>query len=143
MGEEHSHTESGDGTRFSPLSRRRVLILMAAITVAGSLIGRFAVSGDFSAGVLVGGAISLLSYFWLSKSLRSMLERAARGEPTQFQAAKFFLRYVVIGGVLFVVYKSSAFPMIAILLGVSSFAGAIVLEGLIRAIKGIISQKED
>lgn len=143
MSEKPGHMESSDGTGFSPLSNKRVLVLMAAITVSGALISHFAVSADFSGGVLVGGAISLLSYFWLSKSLRSMLQRAVRGESTQFQAFKFFLRYVLIGAVLVFVYRSSAFPMIAVLLGLASFAGAIVVEGLVRLVRGIISQKED
>ena len=143
MSEDSGHLESGDRKAFTPISHGRVLVLMAAITVSGSLISFLAGSTEFSGGVLVGGIISLLSYFWLSKTLRSMMERATRGEITQFQAAKFFLRYVVIGGVLFVVYRSSAFPMIAVLLGLASFAGAIVLEGFVRVFKGIIHQKED
>ena len=143
MSEDSEHLESGGGTPATPMSHGRVLALMVVITVIGSLLSGVALSVEFSAGVLVGGAIALVSYFWLSRSLRSMFERAAKGEVTQFQAAKFFLRYVLLGAVLFVFYKSGAFPMIAILLGLASFAGSIVLEGLIRIFKGIISRKED
>ncbi|MEP6787733.1 MAG: hypothetical protein ABJB40_04835, partial [Acidobacteriota bacterium] len=54
---------------------------------------------------------------------------------TGILAAKYILRYAALGVVLLLIYKVDVFPVAAVILGLASFAFAVVLQGL----KNIIS----
>lgn len=143
MSEEFEQMDPAGGVPLKPISHRRIIALMVAINVAGSALGYFFAEPGFASGILLGGAMSVASYIWLKGSMGSMISAAIQGDRREFQAVRFFLRYVAIGSVLFVIYLSKAFPMIAVLLGLASFAGAVIIEGFSRALSGLISNKED
>lgn len=143
MSGESEQVDLEGGQPPAPISHGRIVLLMCAITVAGSLTSLLFAERSFALGVLLGGAMSMVSYVWLKGSLGSMFEKAVQGELRQFQAVRFFLRYVLMGAVLYVIYLSKAFPMIAVLLGLASFAGAVIIEGFSRAISGLIFRRED
>lgn len=143
MSEESAQMDPEGGKPLEPISHQRIMVLMGVITLTGSLAGFLFGGSGFGSGILLGGALSLVGYFWLKGSLGAMFERAVAGEPTSMQAARFFLRYVAIGAVLFLIYLSGAFPMIAVLLGLASFAGAVIIEGFSRALSGFNTNKED
>ncbi len=117
------------------LSHRRILAAMFAVTLTASLIGFLTVSTRFGFGVLFGGALSFVNYFWLKNSLRRVFERAdfenPDNAPPRFLAAKYFLRYAALGALLVIVFLTKTLPIVAVLLGLASFAFAIVIEGLI------------
>jgi len=116
----------------SDLSHRRILIIMAiAIVVAGVLSFIFG-SARFGAGVLIGGVLSFVNYFWLKGSLRSLFDRTSAGGSAGFLAVKYFFRYLVIAAVLALFYYVFAVPATAMLLGLASFAVAVVIEGVLR-----------
>ena len=119
----------------APLSHRRILMAMLAAVVFGALIGFLTVSPPFGIGVLLGGAFSFVNYFWLKSSLRRVFERAASENFNQtapkFLAGRYFLRYAALGGLLAIVFFTKTLPIVAVLLGLASFAFAIVIEGLI------------
>ena len=50
-------------------------------------------------------------------------------------AAKYIFRYVVLGGIVFLVFLTGAIPITAVILGLSAFALAVVIQGM----KNIIS----
>jgi len=52
------------------------------------------------------------------------------------------LRYAVFGLVLAVVYLTNIVPIIAVLLGLSSFAFALTIEGFIRIFSSFFNNKE-
>jgi hypothetical protein len=142
MSEESGQSASNGGDALPPITKGRVLLLMSAMTVLVSVAGLLAVDGSFAAGVMLGGAIALVNYLWLSRTMKSMFGAAVAGQPVGSRSARFFFRYLVLGALLLLIYRSGAFPMIAVLLGLSSFAGAIVIEGLVRAFGGFFSDKE-
>ncbi len=113
------------------LSHRRILILMAAVIVAGSIVGAAFASGSFGVGVLFGGAMSFANYFWQRNSTRAIFEGAVRGEVPALLAVRYILRYVVVGLVVWGIYATEAFPIAAVVLGLAAFAFAVVIEGLI------------
>ena len=116
----------------SDLSHRRILIIMAVAVAAASVLGFIFGSTRFGAGVLIGGALSFVNYFWLKGSLRSLFERTALGGTSGFLAAKYFFRYFVIAAILTLFYYVFAVPPTAMLLGLASFAVAVVIEGILR-----------
>lgn len=136
MSGESAQMDPEGGQPLEPISHRRIMVLMGAIALIGSAVALVFGSAAFASGLLLGGALSLIGYLWLKGSLATMFERAVAGELTQFHAARFFLRYALMGAALYVIYRSEAVPMIAVLLGLASFAGAVIIEGFSKALSG-------
>jgi len=124
-----------------PLSNQRIFILMAAAVGLGSVLSLIFVSLNFAVGVVIGGVLSLVNYYWLNRSLKSILDNAVEGGTSHFIAGRAFLRYVVFGAILAVIYLSKAVPIIAVLLGLASFAVAIILEAFIRILSSFSNKK--
>lgn len=129
---ENSELVTAEQTAPQPITNRRLLIGMAAVAIVGSIAAALVISARFGVGVLFGGALAFVNYYWLERSLAALIGKAASGENPGFIAARYILRYVAIGVVLAIVYISNAVPVIAVILGLASFAFAVVVEGSIR-----------
>lgn len=117
---------------FVPLTHQRILIVMAAVAVAGALLGLIFISWQFSIGVLIGGVLAFVNYYWLKRSLAKMFEKAEDGAKPKFLGVRYLFRYLIIGAALTVVFLTKVIPVVAVIAGLSSFAVAIVLEGFVR-----------
>jgi hypothetical protein len=132
MVEEIDPLTTGNGA--SRLSHRGILAIMAVVIATGSIAGFFFGGATFGLGVIFGGALSFANYLWLDRSTRAMFVNAEMAS-TALLAAKYILRYFALGAVLLLIYITGAFPVAAVILGLSAFAFAVVLQGL----KSIIS----
>ena len=126
---------------IEPLSHKRIFALMAAVIVLSVILCFVFISANFAVGVLIGGILSLINYYWLKSSLRRIFDNAATGEQPRFLATKYFLRYLVFGLVLAVVYLTKTVPVAAVILGLASFAFAIIIEAFIRLFSGFFNKK--
>ncbi len=127
---------------FVPLTHRRILIVMAAVAILGSLLGFVFVSGLFGLGVLIGGVLSFVNYYWLKRSLKKIFEQAVGGEKPRFLGLRYLFRYLILGVVLTIVFLTETIPVVAVIAGLSSFALAIVIEGFIRIFSSFFKKKE-
>ena len=134
-----SHRESLD-TR--PPSHGRLLVIMAVVGVLGAAGGGTYISASFAVGVLVGTAFAFLNYFWLRKSLKTIFASAAGGERPRLLVGKYFLRYLVLGLAIAVIYIAGWVPIASLILGMAAFGFATVIEGFIRIFSSIFSSKE-
>ena len=74
--------------------------------------------GRFTLGVLLGGFISIANFYWLSRDLRgTFLKHAHRAKP--FMMAKYYIRFIVTGVVLFFVITRAPVDVFGLLLGLS------------------------
>ena len=117
------------GETTKPISHRGILIVMTVLVAIGALAGFIFGGALFGTGVILGGGLSFVNYFWLERSTRAMFDQSALAS-TGLLAAKYILRYVAIGAVLLLVYITGAFPVAAVILGLSAFAFAVVIQGL-------------
>jgi hypothetical protein len=131
MSEDSEQTVEQTGT-VKELSHRRILAAMTAAIVVGTTASFVFASANFGFGYLIGGILSLINYYWLKQSLRAIFESAVSGEKPKFLATKYFTRYAAFAAVLTVVYLTKAVPVVAVLLGLASFAFAIMIEAVIR-----------
>jgi hypothetical protein len=116
---------------IKPLSHGRILKLMAAIGLAGGIIGGIFVSPSFGAGVLVGSLLAFVNYYWLKRSLKNVFALAAEtGERPRFLGLKYIGRYLVLAAVVAVLYATNAVSIVGLILGMGSFGFAVVFEGL-------------
>lgn len=125
-----------------PLTHQRILIVMAAVAIAGVLLGLIFVSRQFGLGVLIGGILSFVNYYWLKFSLKKIFERAADGGKPRFLGLRYLLRYLILGAVLMVIFLTKTIPVVAVIAGLASFAVAVVVEGFIRIFLSFYNRKE-
>ena len=135
MSEDSEQIAEEQQSTVQTLSHRRILILMAFAAGLGSIAGFIFGGTSFGIGVLIGGALSLVNYYWLKRSLKTVFDAAVAGEKSQFLAGRYFLRYVTFAAILTVIYLTKAVPVAAVLLGLASFALAIIFEAFIRLFK--------
>ena len=126
-----------------PLSHRRILWAMALVAILGGLAGLIFISPQFGFGVMFGGVLSLVNYYWLKVSLRKIFDSTvAHGEKPRFLAIRYFSRYLTLGVILAMVFLTDVFPIIAVILGLASFALAIMVEGLILLFSTFFKSRE-
>ena len=126
-----------------PMSHRRILWTLAVVAVAGSIASGVFVSWQFGFGVIFGGVLSFVNYYWLKISLKRIFDSAVEsGEQQRFLALRYFSRYLTLGGILAIVFLTGTIPIIAVLLGLASFALAIMVEGFIRLFSTFFNSKE-
>ena len=126
-----------------PLSHRRILVIMAVIGLAGSIIGSALVSVSFGAGVLIGSVLAFINYYWLKVSLKKIFDLAAEtGERPRLLALKYFVRYLVLGTIVAIIYATGTVSISGVILGMGGFGFAVVTEGILRIFSSPVSEKE-
>lgn len=74
--------------------------------------------GRVTLGVLLGGLISIVNFHWLSRDLRgTFLRHADRAKP--FMMARYYIRFIATGIVLFFVITRTPADVFGLLLGLS------------------------
>ena len=141
MGDDFEPSDSAN-TDAPPPSNRRLLWLMLIVGIIGAIAGAAFFSPGFGVGVLIGTAFAFLNYIWLQRSLKTIFAAAERGERPRMLVGKYFLRYLVLGLVIAVVYIAGWVPIASLILGMAAFAFATVIEGFIRIFSSIFSSKE-
>jgi hypothetical protein len=111
------------------MSTRGIAGVMAAVAVAGALLGFVLQGKRFGVGILFGGVLAFINYFWLERSTRAVFENTAVSS-SGWLAAKYILRYVAIGAVLLLIYLTGVLPVTAVIAGLAAFAVAVVIQGL-------------
>ena len=125
-----------------PPSNRRILWIMGVVGIVGAIAGAAYISAGFAAGVLIGTAFAFINYIWLQRSLKTIFAAAASGEKPRMLVGKYFLRYLVLGLVIAVIYAVGWVPIAALILGMAGFGFATVIEGFIRIFSSVFSGKE-
>ncbi|MBC7899922.1 MAG: ATP synthase subunit I [Saprospiraceae bacterium] len=126
-----------------PISHGRILVIMAVLAVLGSIAGFVFVSAKFGIGVLIGGILAFVNYYWLKVSLKKVFDNAAaNGEKPRLLALKYFTRYLVLGCIIAIFYATDAVSIVGLILGMAGFGFAVVIEGFFRIFTGVFSSKE-
>ena len=128
--------------QIAPLTHRRILVLMAAVAVLSALTSFIFVNWQFGLGVLIGGVLSFVNYYWLKFSLKKVFEKTESGERPRFLGARYASRYFALAAILLLIFLTKIVPVVAVILGMASFALAIVVEGFIRIFSSFFKKKE-
>lgn len=112
-----------------PIRHGGILAAMAGLVVVMAIAGFVFRGTSFGFGVIFGGVLSFANYLWLDRSTRAIFSENAMAS-TGILAAKYILRYAALGGILWLVHSTGAFPIVAVIAGLAAFAFAVVLQGL-------------
>ena len=140
MGEDVKSSEI-DKDNFKQLSHIRILWIMGLVAFLGAVCGVIFESLIFGIGVLLGGFLSFVNYYWLKQTLKSIFSVAESGVKPKLFAGSYILRYMIFALVLALIYLSNTVSIIAVIAGLSSFAIAVMLEGVLRIFTSFNTKK--
>lgn len=95
-----------------------------------------------TAGLALGGVLSLLNHHWLRSSLAAMFSTAGSGRRVKFKAARYVLRYFVIATVVAAAYSFNLVSIVATLAGLCSFVPAAMAEAFMQIYFAIVNREE-
>lgn len=128
---------SADG-QFEALSHSRLLAIMAAVGVVGTILSGALFSAGAGAAFFLGAALAFANYYWLRSSLARLFSSVERkGENVERpgiagSGIRFFIRYFLLAAVIAAVYFTNALPVAGVIFGLGSFAAAVIIEAVFR-----------
>jgi|GEM_PF-535302 len=128
-------------TGFAMLEYRvfRSMVVASALAVT---ISAFIAPWRVTAGLLVGGLLALFSHRWLKNSAAAAIQLSTAGGRPQLKLVQFVLRYAVIAAVVFSLYTLDLISLPAVLVGMSSFVVAMMVEA-VREFYFAITKREE
>ena len=115
---------------------------MAVTTALAVTVSAFLGPWRVTTGLLAGGLLALFNHSWLKNSAAAAIRLSATGGTPEWRIAQFLLRYLVIAGVVLAGYTLDLISLPAVLIGLSSFVVAILVEAL-REFYFAIKQREE
>lgn len=120
-----------DAAAFAANAFRRIFVVMAALLIAGTPLLWVRYGRGVALSFVIGGAISLINFYWLKRALSAMVEAVAvqgKRRSAGGIVLRFVLRYVLIGVAAYVIFKSSAMSFYGLCAGLSLPVGAVLIE---------------
>ncbi len=128
--------QAAPAAEFYARVERRIARLTLLIGVPAALILAGVVSIRWGAGVLVGTLLAWLNFRWLQEALDSLVRLAKgqagsqRSKVTVWSYLKMFLRYAVIGVVLYTLWAWMHIPVVSMLTGLCALGAATFIESV-------------
>lgn len=133
-----------DGAREDASLERRLLRGMIASLAVAVLVSLIFAPWRVTTGLILGGALAFFNHHWLRTSLSAVFTGAARvGKAPKFGAARYVLRYFIVGAVVAAAYTFDLVSIGATLAGLCSFAAAIMIEAFTRLYFAIRYREEN
>src|SRR5712692_5627125 len=99
---------SVDGEAFAGESEggpeARIFRSMIAIVTLTGIAGAMSAPWRVTAGLMLGGALSILNYHWLRSSIEALLSVANEKRP-RVKLWRYIFRYFVVGAIVFAAYS--------------------------------------
>ncbi|HEX8098081.1 MAG TPA: ATP synthase subunit I [Pyrinomonadaceae bacterium] len=121
---------------------RRLRRSMAVITATAVLLSIPLAPWRVTTGLLLGGALAFFNHHWLRAALGSVLGGAATGTRPRLGAARYVLRYFVVGAVVASAYLLDLISVGATLAGLCSFAAAIMVEAFVQLYYAVVYRED-
>lgn len=119
-------TASDDGN--NGIDTRILRSMTAAVAIAVIISGPFA-PWRITTGLLLGGILSLLNHYWMRSAVSAGFALAlGQGTKPQIRLAPYFLRYFVVGTIVFAAYQLQIVSLPATVAGLCSFVVALFVE---------------
>jgi len=130
----------------------RIFRAMIIVTVVAVIASAALAPWRFTTGLMLGGALSLLNYHWLTTSVAAIFNLNAStfniNASTQLtqkpkaQSWRYLFRYFVVAVVVFASYKLQLISLPATLVGLCSFVPALLIEATRQFYFVIIHREE-
>lgn len=118
------------------------LYLGIGVTSLSLILGELTFAGSF----LIGAILSFLNFSWMKQGIDRLLSSEIQEKlhrPFNRKILfKYFLRYVLIGGTLYAIFRFRFFDVTAAILGLLLFVAAILYECIVQVIKGLLEDRK-
>jgi hypothetical protein len=111
-----------DGALEARIFRSMIATVALAVITAAALA-----PWRVTAGLALGGALSVLNYHWLRSSIEAVLSNATEKRP-RLKVWRYIFRYLVVGAIVFVAYGLRIVSLPATIIGLSAFVPALFVE---------------
>ncbi len=145
MSEIVSHVGTGapEGGEDAGLERRLVRGMIVSVALA-VLVSAFLAPWRVTTGLLLGGLLAYFNHHWLRTSLSAVFGHASqKGSKPRLGAARYVLRYFIIGAAVAAAYLFNLVSIGATLAGMCAFAAAIMIEAFTQLYYAIRYREED
>ena len=121
----------------------RIGIVLAGLTM---VVGALFVSWKFVVSFLVGAVISYLNFCWMKQGVDRLIGSFGSevGQSPRLSGKrvifKYFLRYALIGGTLYAIFRFQFFEARGAILGLLLFVAAVLFECLHLVIKTLLEE---
>jgi hypothetical protein len=105
----------------------RIFRVMIAIVSLAVIAGAMLAPWRVTAGLLLGGALSILNYYWLRSSIEAVLSSATEKRPRR-KLWRYIFRYFVVGAIVFAAYGLGVVSLPATIIGLTAFVPALFVE---------------
>jgi hypothetical protein len=105
----------------------RIISAMIAIVILAVIASAMLATWRVTAGLALGGVLSVLNYHWLRTSIGAALSEARVKRP-RIKISRYILRYFVIGAAVFAAYELQVVSLPATIVGLCSFVPALFVE---------------
>jgi hypothetical protein len=121
----------------------RIGMLLGAVTL---VVGALFISWKFVVSFLVGAVISYLNFCWMKQGVDRLIGSfSTEAIPAQRPSGKrvifkYFLRYALIGGTLYAIFRYQFFEARGAIIGLLLFVAAVLFECLHLVIKTLLEE---
>ena len=115
---------------FDAVIFRRIFVSMVGLLIAVTPLLWVRYGRGVALSFVIGGAISLINFYWLGRVLAAMVEAVAvqgKRRSAGGIVLRFVLRYVLIGVAAYAIFKSSAMSLYGLCAGLSLPVGAVLI----------------
>ena len=120
----------------------RILRLMAVAVALAVIVSMPIAPWRTTAGLALGGLLSLFNYHWLRSSVRDLIAANASDKAVGHSASRYVLRYAVIVAVVFGTYRFGMVSLPATIIGLCSFVAAFFAEAFRQLYIAIVHREE-
>jgi hypothetical protein len=121
---------------------RRIFRGMCVAVAVAVIVSAPAAPWRVTAGLLLGGLLSLLNHHWLRTSVAAVFGATPEGARPRMRAARYVLRYFVVAAAVAAAYRLGLVSLAATLAGLCSFVPAALAEGF-RQLYFAIARREE
>jgi len=142
---EISEPSNGEAVKPDTMIIRRILVIKTVLLVLAVTASLFLAGWRVTAGLVIGGLLGFVNFYWLKASLGRMLGQAAATgapEPTGLWLLRYNLRFFALIVVIMAVHLSGVVSLPALLGGLLSLAAAIVVEGFIQLFLAVFRRED-
>ncbi len=123
--------EDRNAEAFAANAYRRIFLTMVVLLVAATPVLLVKYGRAMALSFVIGGAISLINFYWLKRTLAALVEAVAVAGQKRSSAGiilRFVLRYALIALAAYAIFKSSTMSMYGLCAGLSLPVGAVLIE---------------
>ncbi|MBC7912027.1 MAG: ATP synthase subunit I [Pyrinomonadaceae bacterium] len=121
---------------------RRLLRSMYVIFALAVVITAFLAPWRVLTGLLLGGVLSFFNHRWLRGSLRAVFGGQSVGGRPRLSAARYVLRYFVVGSIIAAAYMFDIISIVATLSGLCLFVAAVMVEAFVQLYFAVVYREE-